>query len=369
MDTKKNLLYTALGIIVVIVIGLLIWWAAADTDDPDTASLVRDEYATKVVYADRDDLDIAALRADCRERGGTFNECGTPCPPEAEVCAEVCAYTCELAGDGAEETGVRLQSPQANATVTSPLTVTGTARGSWFFEGVMPVRLVSTTGTLIAQASATSTENWMTEEYIPFTATLTFAVDTEQAAELVIAKDNPSGLPENAGEVRIPVTLAPGDTATTTPFSWETYTNATVGFTIEHPQDATVSDRNDDHVSFLYTGPTQAEGTEVYDGILFSVTLLAAATTTPLAEYAAAFAQDSLGPDGRVTQPVAPASLGGQTAYRWQAEGLGTFTHYLAADPDRTDRLYHIAFTAPDPADRGYAAAVRRMLDSFAFQP
>lgn len=53
------------------------------------------EYPNKLVYTTAHDLDVAALRKDCRLRKGHFNECGSPCA-EGELCVQVCAYTCEF---------------------------------------------------------------------------------------------------------------------------------------------------------------------------------------------------------------------------------------------------------------------------------
>ena len=34
-------------------------------------------------------------RSDCEQRMGVFNECGSACGPEAEVCIDVCSMICE----------------------------------------------------------------------------------------------------------------------------------------------------------------------------------------------------------------------------------------------------------------------------------
>jgi hypothetical protein len=56
------------------------------------------EFPGRVVYTNDTTVDQAPFEKDCRARGGVFNLCGRSCPPEAEICAEVCAYTCELSG-------------------------------------------------------------------------------------------------------------------------------------------------------------------------------------------------------------------------------------------------------------------------------
>jgi|GEM_PF-2126517 len=106
----------------------------------------------------------------------------------------------------ASRTGmIRLTSPQANEAVASPLSVVGEARGTWFFEASFPVRLFDANGQLLASTSAQAQADWMTEDFVPFQATLTFENPTTASGTLVLEKDNPSGLPQNADELRLPV--------------------------------------------------------------------------------------------------------------------------------------------------------------------
>jgi len=45
----------------------------------------------------------------------------------------------------------------------------------------------------------------MTQDFVTFTATITFKKPETKSGELVLKKDNPSGLVENEGELRIPI--------------------------------------------------------------------------------------------------------------------------------------------------------------------
>ncbi len=105
--------------------------------------------------------------------------------------------------------GIQVESPQPNAQVTSPIAIAGQARGTWFFEAVFPITLENADGTVIAETQAQAIGDWMTTDFVPFTASLDFAVPAKTNATLVLAKDNPSGLPENAAAIRIPVVLMP----------------------------------------------------------------------------------------------------------------------------------------------------------------
>lgn len=89
--------------------------------------------------------------------------------------------------------------------VTSPLTVTGTARGNWFFEASLPVTLKDDQGNILVKTPATTQSDWMTTDFVPFSATLNFDPGTAQYGVLIIEKDNPSGDPQFDSSFAVPV--------------------------------------------------------------------------------------------------------------------------------------------------------------------
>lgn len=103
---------------------------------------------------------------------------------------------------------IRLDTPQPNQIISSPLTITGMARGSWFFEASFPVILVNWDGLIIAKGIAQAKSDWTTTDFVPFEAKLTFTVDKKAYSNkgaLILRKDNPSGLPKNDDALEIPV--------------------------------------------------------------------------------------------------------------------------------------------------------------------
>ena len=100
---------------------------------------------------------------------------------------------------------IKLSSPLPNAVVSSPLWVTGEARGTWYFEASFPVKLFDANGQQIAVVPAQAQGDWMTQEFVPFEAVLDFAAPQTDSGVLILEKDNPSGLPEQADSVSIPV--------------------------------------------------------------------------------------------------------------------------------------------------------------------
>lgn len=102
---------------------------------------------------------------------------------------------------------IKVTSPKSGDTISSPLVVTGEARGTWFFEASFPVRLLDAEGKEIAVIPAQAQGEWMTEEFMPFKAVLEFE-NTSGAGTLVLHKDNPSGLPQFEDSFSIPVVFS-----------------------------------------------------------------------------------------------------------------------------------------------------------------
>lgn len=96
--------------------------------------------------------------------------------------------------------------PEVGSELTSPLTITGQARGNWFFEATFPIQLTTIHGLVLGNTYAQAQGDWMTEDFVPFTATLDFtSPDDIDQGELIFEKANPSGLPEHGAEYRLPV--------------------------------------------------------------------------------------------------------------------------------------------------------------------
>ncbi len=108
-----------------------------------------------------------------------------------------------------EDDTIIITSPRAQSLVEPGFTVTGLARGSWYMEGTFPVELVGSDGTVLATGAASTNDDWMTEDFVPFEVSMTWEPTALSQANLILHKANPSGMPENDAEVAIPVSLAP----------------------------------------------------------------------------------------------------------------------------------------------------------------
>ncbi len=94
---------------------------------------------------------------------------------------------------------IRVDTPLPGSSVSSPLLITGEARGMWYFEASFPIVVVNWDGLIIGEGYATALDDWMTEEYVPFSATIVFDADTSVSdrGSIILQKSNASGLPEH----------------------------------------------------------------------------------------------------------------------------------------------------------------------------
>lgn len=101
---------------------------------------------------------------------------------------------------------IRVNAPHAGARVTSPLRVSGIARGSWFFEGDAPVVVLDSGGRAIGAHYISAQDEWMTRQFVPYAGSVEFQVpEKEGRGTLVLKRDNPTGREKHDRSVRIPI--------------------------------------------------------------------------------------------------------------------------------------------------------------------
>lgn len=104
---------------------------------------------------------------------------------------------------------LRVEQPLPNNDVSSPLQISGEARGYWYFEADFPVRLETYDGAILARGVAEAEGDWMTESFVPFRTELRFDAPDDERGYLVFERANPSGRPENDRSFRLPVLFPP----------------------------------------------------------------------------------------------------------------------------------------------------------------
>jgi hypothetical protein len=69
--------------------------------------------------------------------------------------------------------------------------------------------LVDVDGQVLAEVPATTQDEWMTEDFVAFEVSLAFASTTATSGTLVLARANPSDMPEFNTSVSVPVVFVP----------------------------------------------------------------------------------------------------------------------------------------------------------------
>ncbi len=102
MNNKGKTQTLILGfLILMIVVGGI--WYFYQREDKETEITIQEQFETKIVYTSAIDQPKDKFVEHCENLGGVFNECGTICAPDVDVCAQVCAYTCEQIPTESEE--------------------------------------------------------------------------------------------------------------------------------------------------------------------------------------------------------------------------------------------------------------------------
>jgi hypothetical protein len=141
---------------------------------------------------------------------GNYYECVSKGFPVEEIYPSVCyangqTFVQDIGNEREKEDLIRIANPRPGQVVTSPLQITGEARGMWFFEADFPVYLLDVEGNQVAVGIATAEGEWMTEEFVNFSATIEFSAPSSKTGTLILSKSNASGLPELDDDLRVPV--------------------------------------------------------------------------------------------------------------------------------------------------------------------
>ncbi len=105
-----------------------------------------------------------------------------------------------------ETDNVKVFEPLPGSTVSRTFTIKGEARGTWYFEASFPINVLDKDGNVLWAAPAQAEGDWMTTEFVPFSALITIE-NYSGPATLVLKKDNPSGLPEHEDSVSFAIII------------------------------------------------------------------------------------------------------------------------------------------------------------------
>lgn len=187
---------TVVGVVVVAILIALFWYMKRDAS---YASITTFEECIQAGYQ------ASGTSPDqCVMPDGKIFVSSAPIPPAAtSTVTSTSTGTSTSPTDNSDR--IRVTNVSINQKITSPLVVRGEARGGWYFEASFPVELLDGNGKRIVQVPATAIGEWMTNDFVPFSVTLTFVKPATATGTLILHNDNPSGLPENDRWISIPV--------------------------------------------------------------------------------------------------------------------------------------------------------------------
>ncbi len=211
---KEHFLLAVFSIIIVVALVLRVnSWLNKSADEVAPRPIVNEQIATSSSPTPVVDEQIVASTAPEFLLGGDQDEHG--CIASAgygwcetkQKCLRVWEEDCPpllTSGTSTDQIEVALSYPLPGDLVSSPLEISGKARGYWFFEATLPISLVASDGSPIVSYYAQAEDEWMTVDFVPFSARLEFQTSAE-SGYLIISKDNPSDLPQYDASIRIPV--------------------------------------------------------------------------------------------------------------------------------------------------------------------
>ena len=141
---------------------------------------------------------------------------------DKELCCKysLCADITEMCEEKEEEKGTEIKSEKGikiklnnikeGDIVEVGFKVEGSMPGSWFTEGVFPVRVIEEeTNNIIITNTARADIEWETEDYVPFSFIIDAEIEEEGSYILRFDKANPSGLSDNYDYASFSVKLKP----------------------------------------------------------------------------------------------------------------------------------------------------------------
>jgi len=162
---------------------------------------------------------------------------------------------------------IRVAKPQAGAEISSPLEISGEARGNWFFEASFPVRLVDENGKELASGIAEAEGEWMTEKFVPFKATLVFDRKTAKSGKLILLKANASDLEELDDSFAVPVVFSQGETTVVKVFFSHEESRTEMDCSVTSPRERVIAKTQAvarAAIELLLVGPTLEEKSAGY---------------------------------------------------------------------------------------------------------
>ena len=97
--------------------------------------------------------------------------------------------------------------PLPSTVVGKQFKVSGKARGYWFFEASFPIQVLDKNEKVLVTSIAKADGDWMTTEFVNFSADISIPNNYTGSATLILNKDNPSDMQDKDALISFPVTI------------------------------------------------------------------------------------------------------------------------------------------------------------------
>lgn len=153
--------------------------------------------------------------ADSKITISSFEECANAGLPIMESYPRQCAASGKTFVEelpfityiNASADRIMINTPAPAATVEPEFSITGSARGNWFFEASFPIEILDMANNVITTTIAQAQTDWMTEDFVPFQVNVSITNGYTGPATVVLKRDNASGLPEHDASASFPITI------------------------------------------------------------------------------------------------------------------------------------------------------------------
>ena len=155
---------------------------------------------------------------DCIQSGGTYVVSSQTCAPSGAPAVSTgtgskpvtvgTSTTRMIFTPASAANDIHIDSPIVNATLhpSTPIKLSGQARGSWFFEATFGAELTDAKGKVISVGKVQSQGDWMVDSMVQFTGSIPYVQQPYGSrGYVVLKKDNPSDMRQFDASVKIPV--------------------------------------------------------------------------------------------------------------------------------------------------------------------
>ncbi len=104
----------------------------------------------------------------------------------------------------AEGINIRVKTPHVNATVISPIKITGEAK-DWYVKDAFIVELIGKNGEVLGEGTAEALEEVGEDNYIAFEAEIKFKVKDAKSGDIIFYRSDPTGGSKSVGTFSFPV--------------------------------------------------------------------------------------------------------------------------------------------------------------------